>query len=158
MSQTRVPCTCSKCGKSFAVVYEIERPGPLTWKTVACPRRDCRSVVRFPIPQDASFVLDPPAADARPDPAVLPQAGAPLKAVETLPAEAGATPLAPLAEEDASAPERVEDHACSSCGHSFTLRYRYRDADAESVTWVQCPNCGASLQVWVLEGAHDLQI
>ena len=147
MSQTRVPCNCSKCGFAFAVVYEIDRPGPLTWKTVACPRRECKNVVKFPIPQNASFTVDAPPPRPGPD------------APEPAPAPTPATPVPwAVAAAQEGAPERSETFSCASCGHTFTLRYKYLDADAETVIWVQCPNCGASIQVWVLEGAHDLQI
>jgi hypothetical protein len=149
VGQTRVPCHCSKCGLAFAVVYEIEKPGPLTWSTVACPRRTCKNVVKFPIPQNASFSVDSPIAEARSEPALPPSAPAPPPA-EPVPWS--------VAEERMGSPERSEPQACASCGHSFTLRYKYLDADAENVIWVQCPNCGASLQVWVLEGAHDIQL
>jgi len=146
VSQTRVPCNCNKCGLAFAVVYEIEKPGPLTWNTVACPGRTCRNVVRFPIPKNASFTLDSPIPPAEHQVAPAPA-----------PPAAEAVPWT-VAQERADAAERSEAQACSSCGHSFTLRYKYLDADAETVIWVQCPNCGASLQVWVLEGAHDIQL
>jgi hypothetical protein len=138
-------------------VYEIDKPGPLTWKTVACPRPACKNVVRFPIPQNASFTLDAPAFapepghDAHPEPPppeVRPAVKAPLPEA----APRSATPPR------ANAPERSEALACASCGHRFTLRYKYQDADAETVMWVQCPNCGSSQQVWVLEGAHDIQV
>jgi hypothetical protein len=155
VSQTRVPCHCNKCGLAFAVVYEIDKPGPLTWSTVACPRRTCKSVVRFPIPQNASFTVDAPVgAIAAPAPGVPPAPATPA-APASPPAEA--VPWT-VAEEREGAPEKSESQACASCGHSFTLRYKYLDADAETVIWVQCPNCGASLQVWVLEGAHDIQL
>lgn len=153
MSQTRVPCTCNKCGYSFAVVYEIEKPGPLKWKTLGCPRPECKNVVRFPIPENASFSIDAPPARvpaegrAAPEPVAVPEA----------PAAEAPVPWA-VAKQREAAPERSEPQACGSCGHSFTLRYRYLDADAESVIWIQCPNCGTSLQVWVLEGAYDLRV
>lgn len=148
MSQTRVPCHC-KCGLAFAVVYEIEKPGPLTWNTIACPRPACKNIVKFPIPQNASFSVDAPIAQLGREPK-LPPPAQPAPPAEPVPWS--------VAEERADAPERSEAQACASCGHAFTLRYKYLDADAETVIWVQCPNCGASMQVWVLEGAHDIQL
>jgi hypothetical protein len=147
VGQTRIPCHCSKCGLAFAVVYEIEKPGPLTWSSLACPRHTCKNVVRVPIPQNASFTVDAPEGVGAPV-AEQPPLVEPLSPAEP-------TPAAP---EPATAPERTESQACASCGHSYTLRYKYLDADAETVMWVQCPNCGSSMQVWVLEGAHDLRL
>ena len=141
-----MPCSCNKCGRTFSVVYEIERPGPLTWKTVACPRGGCKNIVKFPIPQNASFEVDP---------GTIPEA--PGHAATPAPRTATPVPWA-VAAAQAAAPERSEAHACASCGHTFNLRYKYLDADAETVTWVQCPNCGTSIQVWLLEGAHDVRM
>jgi hypothetical protein len=150
MSHTRVPCTCTKCGFSFAVVYAIEKPGPLAWKTISCPRRECKNVVKFPIPQNASFSLDAPGATPKAEPVPEPGPPDPPAAGEPFPWQ--------VAVQRAHALERSEPQACASCGHAFTLHYKYLDADAETVIWVQCPNCGSSIQVWVLEGAHDLQL
>jgi len=146
VSQTRVPCSCNKCGHSFAVVYEIDRPGPLTWKTVACPRDGCKNVVKFPIPENASFAVE---SGARP--------GAPPAAAPTPPRTQTPVPWA-VAAAQAAASERSESHACASCGHGFNLSYKYLDADAETVAWIQCPNCGTQIQVWLLEGAHDMRM
>ena len=140
-----MPCRC-KCGRSFFVVYEMERPGSLTWKTVACPRAGCTNVVKFPIPENASFAVESGAGPGAAVPAVPPPSRT-------------ATPVSwAVAAAQAAAPERSESHACASCGHAFNLSYKYLDADAETVSWVQCPNCGTQIQVWLLEGAYDVRM
>jgi hypothetical protein len=120
---------------------------------VACPRRTCKNVVRFPIPQNASFTVDSPLP---PEPVHEP---APAALAEVQPAPQVPEPVArAVVIAGADVPERSEAQACASCGHRFTLRYKYVDTDSEAVIWVQCPNCGGSLQVWVLEGAYDIQV